>query len=65
MKMLGKMADRMLTAFVPKAEAGACCAERGQCYVDFSYCRTFYSRKCCFDCNCRPVCGPCNEGDRG
>lgn len=59
MRMIGKVADRMLTAFVPKARAGACCVEQGSCYFSSTGCVTGMLKRCCFDCNCRAVCGPC------
>lgn len=57
MRMIGKFADRMLTAFVPKAQAGACCVEQGQCYWRTGTCPEGMLQRCCFDCNCRAVCG--------
>jgi hypothetical protein len=62
MRMIGKLADRMLTAFVPKAQAGACCTEHGQCYLNSSGCPGGSFKRCCYDCNCRAVCGPCDVG---
>ncbi|WDZ82861.1 hypothetical protein [Micromonospora cathayae] len=59
MRMINKFADRMLTAFVPKAAAGACCVEQGSCYFSSTGCPTGRLKRCCFDCNCRAVCGAC------
>jgi hypothetical protein len=56
MKTIANVADRVLGVFVPKAEAGACCPEYRTCFFDT---KCGYTRKCCWDCNCRPSCPPC------
>lgn len=54
MRIIGYAADRMLAAFVPKAKAGACCAEAG-CYYSTFGCSPGWAQKCCWDCNCHTL----------
>jgi hypothetical protein len=58
-RTINKFADRLLTAFVPKAQAGACCVESGSCYFSSTGCPTGLLKRCCFNCNCRASCGSC------
>jgi len=61
MRLLDSVADRLVSVVVPKTTAGACEC-RPEPYTDVcSGCheRTYYSRRCQYDCNCKIVCGPC------
>lgn len=50
-KMLGSLADRLVTAFVPKTTAGACPCN--DCYYTSCVSPGFGGcRRCCTNCNC-------------
>ncbi|MEV4755973.1 hypothetical protein AB0J86_12775 [Micromonospora sp. NPDC049559] len=59
MRRIGTIGDRLLSFFVPKAVAGACCDQAFQCWQTSSGCGPGKVRQCCYDCNCRSSCGPC------
>lgn len=64
MKVIGKLADRLLSAVVPEISAGACCTESGQVYyVNCNECDgngIGLEKKCVVNCYCQGVCGACN-----
>jgi hypothetical protein len=62
MRAIGALADRMLTAVVPKTTAGACpCNDSYQafCFCLKAYHKAFY-KTCHTNCDCsRTTCGDC------
>lgn len=61
MAVLGRLADRMLGAVLPQADAGACPC--GDSYCTYSGCPRGYKRTCRDNCNCTQTsCGPCSRG---
>lgn len=60
---LSKIADALVERLAPRARAGACCEERGQCE---SYpCDEIgpgYQKLCCKACNCGDICTACYLG---
>ncbi|EXG82799.1 hypothetical protein CryarDRAFT_4000 [Cryptosporangium arvum DSM 44712] len=51
-----KMADRFVSAFVPKTTAGAC--ECNDCY--YTGCTNGYCKRCCTNCHCTSTtCSSC------
>ncbi len=63
MRVLARIADRMLSVVVPQASAGACCPPDGQeiiCYC--SGCHT-YLKYCHYNCACQYECGACNKAN--
>jgi hypothetical protein len=63
MKVLGKVADRLLSTVVPEIKASACCKGYGTSYTNVCRCSggRIYTQKCTYNCNCKAVCGPCVE----
>jgi hypothetical protein len=61
MKVITRMADRLLGAVAPKITAGACCSESGQKYTTECYCRSsyVYAKNCVIGCFCQSTCGSC------
>lgn len=54
---LKKLADALVQRLVPRAEAGACCEEQGQC--DIYPCPNGVGEcLCCTKCNCGLQCVP-------
>lgn len=63
MRVVVAIADRMLSAVVPHASAGACCPPNGHeviCYC--SGCHT-YLKYCYYTCGCKYECGACNKAN--
>jgi hypothetical protein len=61
MQVINRMADRLLSAVVPKITAGACCPK--DTTLQFCYCvALLYAqyRYCSYNCSCQVVCGGCN-----
>jgi len=58
MRRIGDLGDWILSRFVPKAVAGACCDEYGKCY--YKSCGPGKVRYCCYTCNCGSSCGVCH-----
>ena len=53
MKVLGKITDKMLSAFVPRADAGACVPEHGDKVNVGCGCKDdhYYRKTCTIGCN--------------
>jgi hypothetical protein len=61
MRIINRMADRLLAAVVPEIKAGACCPP--DTTLHFCYCRGFQvavGRYCSYNCACQLSCGACN-----
>jgi hypothetical protein len=61
MKAINAMADRLLSAVVPRITAGACCPPD----TTFQLCYCYYPgyglyRYCSYNCACQITCGGCN-----
>lgn len=66
MKVLGKISDRMLSAFLPRTDAGACVPENGQKFWTGSGCscssdRRYYHRQCTYKCDGTTTCTSCQR----
>lgn len=62
MKVLGKISDKMLSAFLPRSEAGACIPEHGDTVFKGCYCSSdnhWYRRTCTVGCTGTLTCGTC------
>ncbi|MEV0648470.1 hypothetical protein AB0I28_24720 [Phytomonospora sp. NPDC050363] len=62
MKVLSKLSDKMLSAFLPRTEAGACVPEHGSKSYPSCYCSSdnrLYRRTCTIGCTGHPTCGSC------
>lgn len=61
MAVLGRLADRMLGAVLPKAAAGACACNDSWCTT--TGCASYAKRTCRANCDCSKVtCGYCTVG---
>ncbi len=64
MRMITRMADRLLSTVVPEITAGACCPQHGQQVINPCYCSGghVYEQTCYVDCGChRSNCTACRE----
>lgn len=61
MKTIGRITDKMLSAFLPKAEAGACVPEAGSVVHKHCYCTGHreYMKRCTIGCTGTLSCGTC------
>jgi hypothetical protein len=59
MAVVSALADRMLSAVVPRASAGACCPPDGQAEICFCSGCWRYLKYCHYTCNCVWTCGAC------
>ena len=62
MRAISKIADRLLSAVVPKITAGACCPKdttRQFCYYHPAGSGIPWYRYCSYNCACQLVCGAC------
>jgi len=61
MKVLGKISDKMLSAFAPRAEAGACIPEHGDTVFVSCGCKDshYYRKTCTVGCTGTLSCGTC------
>jgi hypothetical protein len=61
MRMINKLADRLLSAVVPEITAGACCSLNGTKYTQECYCKgeRVWFQHCQIGCTCKATCGAC------
>ncbi len=62
MRLINRMADRVLAAVVPEISAGACCSKNGTKKVEECSCPPngrLSEKTCTYNCSCALVCGPC------
>lgn len=59
MRMITKIADRLLSTVVPEITAGACCSLNGTKYVNLKCVRNGVGARqnCTIDCTCHAICG--------
>jgi hypothetical protein len=61
LRMVAKMADRLLSVVVPTVTAGACCPHDP--YVQECRChsatKSVWVKSCSLNCACQPVCSAC------
>lgn len=61
MAVLGRLADRMLSAVLPKADGGACACNDTWC--SYTGCPSGYRKSCRANCDCSIVkCSACFRG---
>jgi hypothetical protein len=66
MRVINRMADRLLDAVVPKITAKAGCGP--ETILEYCYCKGgwIYNKQCEVESNCKLRCGPCyNTGTAG
>jgi hypothetical protein len=64
MRMVGRLADKLLNAVVPQISAGACCTHYGEIsYKDCSCVRKGVGKRrtCVVSCFCMLTCSACQE----
>lgn len=61
MRLINRMADRLLTAVVPAISAGACCSKYKQSFGRECSCNDgrLIEQTCTYGCHCAVTCGPC------
>jgi hypothetical protein len=60
-RLINRMADRVLAAVVPEISAGACCSMSGESYGKLCECTgsRVVEQTCTYGCHCKVTCGPC------
>jgi hypothetical protein len=61
-RLINRMADRLLTAVVPEISAGAgCCSRSGESFGRLCECTgsRVVEQTCTYGCHCAVTCGPC------
>jgi len=64
MQVINRMADRLLSAVIPRIMAGACCPK--DTTIQFCRCIGYQLaeyRYCSYTCSCQVICGGCNVVD--
>lgn len=61
MRLMNLVADRLLSAVVPRITAGACCA--GDPFWKTCFCEdgVWFHKSCHYNCSCGVVCGDCTD----
>jgi hypothetical protein len=66
LRFIAPIADRILSAIVPRATAGACCPPDPYlvactgCYRGYSHQYVYEAKTCSYNCACQVSCGGCN-----
>ena len=65
MRMINSAADRLLSAILPKAEAGACVPEHGDGWLTRCRCQNnrIFVKRCTVQCLGNVTCGTCYASD--
>ena len=59
MRLVTTVADRLLSAVVPRAIAGACCPPDPWVQECYCHSHTVYVKNCSYTCTCAAHCGGC------